>query len=74
MSYPGVWSLAWSLRTTGLTCSVSMNGGEPRRQELAAEGPGHTMQWADSGIGQGLTTEAGKAWAMVLTLRDQGPE
>lgn len=31
------------------------------------------MQWADLGIGQGLTAEAGKAWAMVLTLREQGP-
>ena len=37
MSYPGVWSLAWSLRTWGLTCSVlRVKSG---RWELPAEGP-----------------------------------
>lgn len=35
--------------------------------------PGHTTEWADLGTGQGLTAEAGKACAMVLTLRSRAP-
>lgn len=30
------------------------------------------MWWADLGIGQSLSAEAGKAWAIVLTLKVQG--
>lgn len=72
-SYPGVWSVAWSLRIRRLACTVSVREGKAR-WELAAEGPGHAMQWTDVGKGQRLIVGTGKAWAMAWTLSAQGPE
>lgn len=35
----GVWSLAWPLRTQGLTSGVSVSRGKLNRKALVAEGP-----------------------------------
>lgn len=67
MSCPGVWSLAWSLRTCGLTCSVYVWSQEDGSQLLRG------LDGAALGLGPDLTTEAGKTRLMILTLREQGP-